>query len=340
MIDPTIVSVTSPTSDGVYVYGDNITINVKFSESVKVDTFEGIPKLKLETGFVDSYATYSSGSGTNTVSFIYTVGAEDGSTDLDYSSATSLSLNGGSISDSSHNLANLALPSPGASGSIGANKALVIGGWSQPAYVKAANNDVDDHFGYSVALSGDTLAVGAWQEDSNQTMITNGTTASSDDSNADSGAVYVYKRTGTSWAQEAYVKAANNGAYDLFGQSVALDGDTLAVGTISEDSSQTTITNGTSGSSNNSNDGSGAVYVYKRTGTSWAQEAYVKAANNQMVYARDGDWFGYSVALSGDTLVVGATQEDSNQTTITNGTSASSNYSNDGSGAVYVYQFQ
>ena len=49
-------------------------------------------------------------------------------------------------------------------------------------------------------------------EDSNQTTITNGTSASSDDSNANSGAVYVYKRTGTSWAQEAYIKAANNDA--------------------------------------------------------------------------------------------------------------------------------
>ncbi len=211
--------------------------------------------------------------------------------------------------------------------------------WAQEAYVKSANNDAYDMFGSS-ALSGDTLAVGASGEASNQTTITNGTTASSNNSNAYSGAVYVYKRTGTSWAQQAYLKAANNDVRDNFGMRVALSGDKLLVGAYNEDSYQATITNGTDASSYNNNDGAGAVYVYKRTGTSWAQEAYVKAANNQMVYARDGDWFGYSVALSGDTLVVGATQEDSNQTTITNGTSASSNYSNDGSGAVYVYQFQ
>jgi len=207
--------------------------------------------------------------------------------------------------------------------------------WAQEAYVKAANNDSSDEFGSSVALSGDTLAVGASKEASNQTTITNGTSASSDNNASRAGAVYVYKRTGTSWAQEAYVKAANNGASDYFGYSVALDGDTLAVGAYKEASNQTTITNGSTASSDDSNSASGAVYVYKRTGTSWAQEAYVKAANNDA-----SDKFGYSVALDGDTLAVGATEEDSNQSTITNGTTASSNGSNDASGAVYVYLVQ
>ena len=99
-------------------------------------------------------------------------------------------------------------------------------------------------------------------EDSNQTTITNGTSASSDDSNANSGTVYVYKRTGTSWVQEAYIKAANNDASDFFGSSVSISGDTLAVGASQEDSNQTTITNGTSASSDNSSSDSGAVYVY------------------------------------------------------------------------------
>ena len=104
----------------------------------------------------------------------------------------------------------------------------------QEAYIKAANNDASDFFGSSVSISGDTLAVGAYREDSNQTTITNGTTASSDNSNASSGAVYVYKRTGTSWAQEAYIKAANNDADERFGWSVSIDNDTLAVGACGE----------------------------------------------------------------------------------------------------------
>jgi len=139
---------------------------------------------------------------------------------------------------------------------------FVVEIWKQESYLKAVNNDAGDNFGYSVSISGDTLAVRVRLEDSNQTTITNGTSASSDDSNANSGAVYVYKRTGTSWVQEAYIKAANNDAYERFGWSVSIDNDTVAVGASREDSNQTTITNGTSASSDNSSSDSGAVYVY------------------------------------------------------------------------------
>ena len=205
--------------------------------------------------------------------------------------------------------------------------------WAQEAYVKAANAGVGDNLGYSVALSGDTLAASAFLEDSNQTTITNGTSASLDNSATNSGAVYVYHRSGVNWAQEAYVKAANAGAADWFGHSVALSGDTLAVGAPLEDSNQTTITNGAGASANNSVNYPGAVYVYRRSGVNWAQEAYVKAAN-----AGAADQFGQSVALSGDTLAVGAQGEDSNQTTITNGTTASADNSAVSAGAVYVYR--
>ncbi len=206
--------------------------------------------------------------------------------------------------------------------------------WVQEAYIKAANNDADDGFGYSISISGDTLAVGAGAEDSNQTTITNGDNASSDNSNAGSGAVYVYKRTGTTWVQEAYIKAANNDAADGFGYSISLLGDTLVVGAADETSNENTITNGTTASSNNSNARSGAVYVYKRTGTSWAQEAYIKAVNSASY-----NFFGTSVSISDDTIAVGASGERSNLATITNGTTIA-NFSGDSSysGAVYVYK--
>jgi len=205
--------------------------------------------------------------------------------------------------------------------------------WSQEAYLKAPSTDIQDQFGYSAAVNGDTVVIGTGFEDSSQTTITNGATASGDNSAAGSGAVYVFKRSGTSWAQEAYLKAPNAEASDNFGNSVAISGDTVVVGVPSEDSNQTTITNGATASSNNSASGSGAVYVFKRSGASWAQEAYLKAPN-----AETGDSFGSSVAVNGDTVVVGTPYEDSNQTTITNSTSASGNNSTSDSGAAYVFK--
>src|SRR5262249_29129235 len=159
-------------------------------------------------------------------------------------------------------------------------------------YIKASNTGADDSFGFSIALSADgsTLAVGAFAEDSSATGI-NGNQAS--DAAADAGAVYVFRRSGTTWSQEAYVKASNTNAGDEFGFSVALsaDGSTMAVGAVSEDSSSTGI-NG-----NQTNDlasASGAVYVFTRSGTTWTQQAYVKASNTGV-----NDDFGADVALSG-----------------------------------------
>ena len=205
--------------------------------------------------------------------------------------------------------------------------------WSQQAFIKSANSESLDYFGHWVSISGDTLAAGAWKEDSNQTAITNGTTASSDNSSEYSGAVYIYTRDGTDWSQQAYIKAANNDASDNFGEPVVLSGDTLVVGAQYEDSNQTTITNGTTASDDNSNGDSGAVYVYKRKDAVWSQVTYLKAANND-----GGDRFGHKVSLSGETLAISALHEDSNQTTITNGTTASGDNSSADSGAVYIYR--
>jgi len=205
--------------------------------------------------------------------------------------------------------------------------------WTQEAYLKAPNAEAYDNFGFSVAVAGDTVAVGAYPEDSNQTTITNGATASPDNSAPNAGAVYIFRRTGVTWVQEAYLKAPNAEAGDQFGFSVAVSGDTVAVGAYFEDSNQTTITNGPTASANNSTPYAGAVYVFRRTGVNWAQEAYLKAPN-----AEAGDSFGKSVAVSGDTVAVGAYAEDSNQTTITNGPNASPDNSASGAGAVYVFR--
>jgi cysteine-rich repeat protein len=196
--------------------------------------------------------------------------------------------------------------------------------WLQEAYLKASNTDAGDGFGASVALSGDTLAVGAWGEDSAAT----GVNGNQDDNSATgSGAVYVFRRTGTAWLQEAYLKASNTDPDDLFGVSVALSGDTLAVGAYLEASAATGV-NGNQ--DDNSALVSGAVYVFRRSGTVWQQEAYLKASNTGA-----GDYFGISVALSGDTLAVGAHIEDSAATGV-NGNQDDD--SAPGSGAVYVFR--
>jgi hypothetical protein len=170
--------------------------------------------------------------------------------------------------------------------------------WTQQAYLKASNTDAGDNFGFSVALSGDELAVGAPPEASNATGVGGNQI---DNSAPHAGAVYVFNRTGTVWTQQAYLKASNTDAHDLFGHSVALSADTLAVGARDEDSSATGV-NGDQ--ADNSASHAGAVYVFKRTGAVWAQEAYVKASNTE-----GNDLFGHTVALSGDTLAVAAPYE-------------------------------
>ena len=178
--------------------------------------------------------------------------------------------------------------------------------WTQQAYVKASNTDIGDEFGSSVAVSGDTLAVGARREDSNGIGVNPGPAAEADDSLTDSGAVYVFTRSGSTWTQQAYVKASNTGIGDEFGTTVALDSNTLAVGAPLEDSTAT----GTNGNqTNNGASNSGAVYVFERVGTLWTQQTYLKASNTEA-----DDVFSTSLGLSGSTLAVGAPGEDSSAT--------------------------
>ena len=211
------------------------------------------------------------------------------------------------------------------------------GGWSQEAYVKASNASLTDYFGYAVALSADgsTLAVSAYFEGSGASGV-NG--KQDDDSLPQAGAVYVFVRDGGGWSQQAYLKASNTQAGgfeneleggDQFGFALALsgDGDTLAVSAIDEDG-------GSSGINGNEADNAlrsaGAVYLYRRSGNVWTQQAYVKPTNPGA-----GDYFGYAVALTadGDRLAVGAYDED--------GSLAGTNDLQDddvfGTGAVYIF---
>jgi hypothetical protein len=177
------------------------------------------------------------------------------------------------------------------------------------SYVKAKAPNSDDRFGYTSVLDGDTLAVGAWLEDGQGGALTN------------SGAVFVFRFDGERWNQEAYLKASNAEADDAFGYSLTLADGVIAVGARNEDSRELEADNAAAES--------GAVYVFRREPSGWRQEAYLKAAD-----AAAGDQFGASVALCADTLVVGASNEDSAATGVDgNAQDASAQ----GSGAAYVF---
>jgi len=207
------------------------------------------------------------------------------------------------------------------------------GQWRQEAFVQASNLANNDFFGRNVSLStdGNTLAVGAWGDDSSATGI-NGD--ENDNSAANTGAVYVFVRNSGLWQQQAYIKASNPDSDDYFGSGISLsgDGNKLAVGAWKESSVATGI-NGDE--SDNSANQSGAVYVFFRSGETWRQQAYVKASNTQL-----HDSFSHAeksvIAFSadGNTLAIGAGDESSASTGI--GGDQTDNSARD-AGVVYLY---
>jgi hypothetical protein len=205
------------------------------------------------------------------------------------------------------------------------------GGWTHQAYLKASNAEAFDQFGNALALSadGNTLAVAAYFESGGATGIGG---SQADNSRPQSGAVYVFVRTGGQWSQQSYIKASNTGEQDdgdTFGYSIALsdDGNTLAVGAPSEDGAATGI-NGNE--RDNSSPASGAAYVFERRDAAWSQRAYVKSAATH-----DAMLFGYSVGLNADggTLAVGAFDERG----CSNAINGPYEMKCGGTGAVYVF---
>ncbi len=172
---------------------------------------------------------------------------------------------------------------PGAdgSGAAEAGSAWVFvaqpAGWSVQALLAAPGAASGDGFGAAVAVAGDTLVVGAPGRD--------GPGA------ADAGAAYVFVRNGATWTLQALLVASDAAADDGFGAAVALQGDTLLVGSPE---------GGPPGQPD-----AGASYVFVRSGGAWSEQARLAASD-----AASGDAFGASVALSGDTALVGAELDD------------------------------
>lgn len=171
------------------------------------------------------------------------------------------------------------------------------GAWTQQAYLKASNVGEGDFFGTSVAVSEDTVVIGAPGEDSSTTSVN----STPNEGASYAGAAYVFRRGGDAWAQEGYLKAGNSQSGDQFGSSVSVSGDSVVVGSQYEDSSTTWVNS----VPDEAFSGAGAAYVFKRSLGDWAQQAYLKYHNPGV-----SRFFGYAVAVDGGTVVSGAPQQD------------------------------
>lgn len=149
-------------------------------------------------------------------------------------------------------------------------------GWVETAHLFASDGAASDFFGYTVALSGDTLVIGAYGDNT-----PNGTNA---------GSAYVFVRNGNDWVQQGRLFANDAAANDEFG-AVAISGDTIVVGALSD--------NTQAGAD------AGSAYVFVRQGTTWWLEQHLFASD-----AAAGDLFGNWVAIDGDEIVVGAQLDD------------------------------
>jgi hypothetical protein len=144
-------------------------------------------------------------------------------------------------------------------------------GWTEEAKLLASDGAAGDEFGFSVAISRETVIIGAHRND---------------DAGADSGSAYVFVRTGSTWTQQAKLLASNGATNDLFGFAVGISGDTAIVGVAFDDDSGTN---------------SGSARIFIRADSAWTEQAELLASDGAA-----GDLFGIAVAISDDTAIVGS----------------------------------
>ncbi|MEA2076929.1 MAG: FG-GAP repeat protein, partial [Candidatus Marinimicrobia bacterium] len=159
--------------------------------------------------------------------------------------------------------------------------------WDQIIKAVASDRAANDHFGYSVAISGNYAIIGAYFEDQD---------SSGTDSLSKAGSAYIFAKSGDTWIQEQKLVASDRAADDEFGMSVAVSGNYAIVGAYQQDedaSGANTLIN------------AGAAYIFYNDGTTWVQQQKV-VASDRSVYR----YFGNSVAISGNYAIVGAYRED------------------------------
>ncbi|WP_309381220.1 InlB B-repeat-containing protein [Cerasicoccus frondis] len=147
--------------------------------------------------------------------------------------------------------------------------------WTQQAKLTASDAAANDYFGYSVSISGDTAIIGAYQDD---------------DAGNDSGSAYIYTRSNGLWTEQAKLTASDAAAGDYFGYRVSISGDFAIVGAYGSDDA--TYDNG-------------SAYIYTRSNGLWTELVKHTASD-----ATDGDYFGFSVGISGDMAIIGAYGDD------------------------------
>jgi hypothetical protein len=172
--------------------------------------------------------------------------------------------------------------------------------WTEQQQLIASDGAVTDNFGVSVSISGDTAIVGAYQDD---------TAAGSD-----AGSAYIFIRNGTVWTQQQKLTASDGAGNDQFGRSVSISGDSAIVGAYFDNTAGGLV--------------AGSAYIFTRSGTVWTQQQKLTASDGAAT-----DQFGWSVAISGDTVIVGAHNDDT-----AGGTDAGSAYIFTRSGTVWTQQ--
>ncbi len=144
--------------------------------------------------------------------------------------------------------------------------------WSQQAKLVPDDGVAGDQFGWAVSLSGDTAVIGAQQDD---------------DRGEDSGSAYIFTRSENSWTQQAKLIASDGGIYEYFGATVCIEEDTIVIGSYGD------------------NNYAGSAYIFTRSGTTWSQQQKLTVSDGA-----NSDFFGKSLSISGDTLVIGAYYND------------------------------
>ena len=173
--------------------------------------------------------------------------------------------------------------------------------WVQQAKLTASDGEPNDMFGYSISIDGEYAILGAMRD----ALWT--------------GSAYIFKRNGTDWVQQQKLTAPDANAGDRFGWDVSIDGDYAIVGAHGDDANATTepayahvckkgegtvrVKVGDAGGD------FGSAYIFKRNETVWGLQQKIMAAD-----ANSGDYFGTSISISGDYVIVGASGDEDNGT--------------------------